>query len=89
MTVFAYVMFKVNSGTERVVCQKLVEFDEVLHADIIFGEYDVVAKVETQDLSALEEFVSEKIRSVPNVLVTSTIIISRAYKGKRNRVNAK
>ena len=89
MTVLAYVLFKVSSGTEREVCQKLVEFDEVLHAAIIFGEYDVVAKIETQDLNTLEEFVSDKIRTVPNVLVTSTMIISRAYKGKHNRPHTK
>ncbi len=89
MTVLAYVLFKVSSGTERAVCQKLVEFDEVLQADIIFGEYDVIAKIEAQDLSTLEEFVSDKIRVVPNVLLTSTMIVSRAYKGKRNRLNTK
>ena len=40
--------------------QKLIEFDEVLHADIIFREYDVVAKMSTKDLDSLEDFVSEK-----------------------------
>jgi DNA-binding Lrp family transcriptional regulator len=85
MTVVAYVLFKVSSGSEREVCQKLIEFDEVLHADIIFGEYDVVAKVETPELSKLEEFVSLKVRNVPNVLVTSTMIVSREYKGKSQR----
>jgi DNA-binding Lrp family transcriptional regulator len=89
MAILAYVLFKVNSGTEREVCQKLVEFDEVVQADIIFGEYDVLAKIETQNLSILEEFVSEKIRNVPNVLVTSTMIISREYKGKNNRPKTK
>ena len=89
MAVLAYVLFKVNSGTERAVCQKLVEFDDVLQADIIFGEYDVVAKIETPDLSTLEEFVSDKIRNVSNVLVTSTMIVSREYKGKRNRPKTK
>jgi DNA-binding Lrp family transcriptional regulator len=89
MAVLAYVLFKVNSGTEREVCQKLVEFDDVAQADIIFGEYDVLAKIETQDLSILEEFVSEKIRNVPNVLVTSTMIVSREYKGKKNRPKTK
>ena len=84
MAVLAYVLFKVSSGTEREVCQKLIDFDEVVQADIIFGEYDVVAKIETQDLSALEEFISEKIRNVSNVLVTSTMIISREYRGKNH-----
>ena len=89
MAVLAYVLFKVNSGTEREVCQKLVEFDEVLHADIIFGEYDVVAKIAASELSNLEEFISLKIRNVPNVLVTSTMIVSREYKGKNNRPKTK
>ena len=85
MTILAYVLFKVSSGTEREVAQKLVEYNEVLHADIIFGEYDVVAKMMTKSLDTLEEFVSEKVRNVPNVLVTSTMIVSREYKGKTQR----
>ncbi len=89
MTVLAYILFKVNSGTERKVCKKLVEFDEIIQADIIFGEYDVLAKIETQDLGDLEAFVSEKVRNVPYVLVTSTMIISREYKGKNNRPKTK
>jgi DNA-binding Lrp family transcriptional regulator len=89
MAVLAYVLFKISSGTEREVAHKLIEFDEVLQADIIFGEYDVVARMSTKDLDTLENFVSEKIRAVPNVLVTSTMIISREYKGKGNRPKAK
>ena len=89
MAVLAYVLFKVGSGTERAVCQKLIGYSEVLHANIIFGEYDVVAKIETQGLSTLEEFVSDKIRAVPNVLVTSTMIIAREFKGKSQRPKSK
>ena len=89
MAVLAYVLFKVSSGSERDVCKKLVEFDEVVHADILFGEYDVVAKVETPELYNLEEFISLKVRNVPNVLVTTTMIVSREYKGKNQRPNTK
>ena len=89
MAVLAYILFKVNSGTERKVCKKLVEFDEIIQADIIFGEYDVLAKIETQALGDLEAFVSEKVRNVPDVLVTSTMIISREYRGKNNRPKTK
>jgi DNA-binding Lrp family transcriptional regulator len=87
--VLAYVMFKVSSGTEREVAQKLIEFEEVLQADVIFGEYDVVAKVLVKSLDALEDFVSDHIRNIPNVLVTSTMIISREYKAKSQRPKAK
>jgi len=85
LAILAYVLFKVASGTEREVAQKLIEFNEVIQADIIFGEYDVIARMATTDLDKLEAFVSESIRTVPNVLVTSTMIISREYKGKNFR----
>ncbi len=85
MAILAYVLFKVASGTEREVSQKLIEFNEVMQSDIVFGEYDVIARLATDDLDKLEEFVSEQMRTVPNVLVTSTMIISREYKGKNYR----
>jgi DNA-binding Lrp family transcriptional regulator len=85
MAILAYVLFKVASGTERDVAQKLIEFAEVVQADIVFGEYDVIARLTVEDLDKLEEFVSQSIRTVPNVLVTSTMIISREYKGKSFR----
>ncbi|MBK5133384.1 MAG: Lrp/AsnC ligand binding domain-containing protein [Clostridiaceae bacterium] len=84
MGILAYVLFKVGSGSEREVCQKLIELDEVVHANIIFGEYDVVAKVKTDNIDKLEEFVSYKVRKISNVLVTSTMIVSREYKRKIN-----
>ncbi len=85
MSVLSYVLFKVASGTEREVAQKMIEFDEVLEADVVFGEYDVIARMRTSDLEKLQDFVSDKVRTVPNVLVTSTMIISREYKGKTHR----
>jgi DNA-binding Lrp family transcriptional regulator len=36
----------------------------------------------TDNLEQLEEFVSESIRNIPKVLVTSTMNISREYKNK-------
>ena len=53
MAVLAYVMFKVSSGTEKEVAKKLIEFEEVVQADIVFGEYDVIAKMMTKDHTRL------------------------------------
>jgi len=89
MPVLAYVLFKVASGTEREVAQKLIEFDEVMQADVVFGEYDVIVRMTTTDLGKLQDFVSDKIRTVPNVLVTSTMIISKEYRGKCYRPKSK
>jgi DNA-binding Lrp family transcriptional regulator len=89
MSVLAYVLFKVASGTEREVAQKMIEFEEVMQADVVFGEYDVIARVAIADLGKLQDFVSDKIRTIPNVLVTSTMIISKEYRGKSYRPKSK
>ena len=86
MPVQAYILFKVSSGTERQVCKKIADFDEVLGIGIVYGEYDVVAKISVRDLQALEEFLSVKLRKVPSVILTSTMIIAREYKGKTQRI---
>jgi len=86
MTVNAYVLFKVNSGTEREACKKIANFDEVALAGIVYGEYDIVARVSVPDLQTLEDFLAEKIRKVPSVILTSTMIIAREYKGKNQRI---
>jgi hypothetical protein len=38
MAILAYVLFKVASGSEREVAQKLTAFKEVTRADIVFGD---------------------------------------------------
>jgi len=89
MSVLAYVLFKAASETEREVAQKMIEFEEVMQADVVFGEYDVIARLTIADLGKLQDFVSDKIRTVPKVPVTSTMIISKEYKGKFYRPKTK
>ncbi|MDH5483029.1 MAG: Lrp/AsnC ligand binding domain-containing protein [Candidatus Bathyarchaeota archaeon] len=64
----------------------MADFDEVSIAGIIYGEYDLIAKVSVPNLEALEKFLAEKIRKVPSIILTSTMIVAREYKGKNQRV---
>ena len=86
MTVEAYILFKVGSGTERESCEKIADFDEVSMVSIVYGEYDVIARVSVPDMQTLEKFVAEKLRKVESLLVTSTMIVAREYRGKTNRI---
>jgi len=85
----AYVLMKVNSGTEREVCKRISEFDEVLDASIIYGEFDLIVKVSVNELDSLETFLSENIRNIPSIILTSTMIVAREYVGKNKRNNLK
>ena len=85
MAIKAYVLMKVSSGSERDICKKIVEFDEVLDVSIIYGEFDIIAKVKVDELETLENFLSENLRSMPSIMLTSTMIVAREYKGKAKR----
>jgi len=85
MSIKAYVLLKVSSGSEREVCKKIADFDEVVDASIIYGEFDIVAKISVDELPSLEAFLSENIRTIPSIMLTSTMIVAREYKGKVKR----
>jgi DNA-binding Lrp family transcriptional regulator len=85
VAVQAYILFKVNSGMEKEVGRQLAELDEVQVASITYGEYDVIAKITMNDLHTLEDFLSDKIRKVQSVVLSSTMIIAQEFKGKKQR----
>ena len=85
MTIEAYILFKVSSGMERDTCKKIADLDEILKTCIIYGEYDLIARVSVPNMQLLEEFLTEKIRKIPAILLSSTMIIAREYKGKTHR----
>lgn len=84
MVIKAYVLFKVNSGAEKEVCKKIADLNNVLDASIIYGEYDIIARVVVPELTHLNDFL-DKVRSIPSVILTSTMIVAQEYKGKEKR----
>ena len=85
MTLKAYLMCKVNSGDERDICKKLTEFVNVIESCIVYGEYDVIVKLQARDLEELDFVTEEMRRSIPGVILTFTAIVAREYKGKTQR----
>jgi DNA-binding Lrp family transcriptional regulator len=85
MAIKAYVLLKVSSGAEREVCSQIANFETALDASIVYGEYDIMAKVQVDELESLEKFLSENIRTIPSIMLTSTMIMAREYKGKAKR----
>jgi DNA-binding Lrp family transcriptional regulator len=82
MTIQAYILCKVSSGSERDACKKIMDFPNVLEACIFYGEYDVIAKLRAKDLEDLD-FVTEEIcRSLLSIILSTTMIVARECKRK-------
>jgi DNA-binding Lrp family transcriptional regulator len=70
--VTAFVLCGVSPGTERVALKKLQKIAEEAH--IIYGEYDLIAKITVERPEDLEDFILDKLRRVEEVQKTHTWI---------------
>ena len=80
MTILAYVLITVQSGGEKEVLNRISNFKEIIEANLVVGEYDAVVKVRVEDISELDKFLTDKLRSLPDVFLTTTMIITKEFK---------
>jgi len=82
MVVLAYILVTLKSGAERDVCKKVSSFEEVTQVDELYGEYDAIIKVHVEDLSQLDKFLTDKLRVLPDIFLTTTMIVAKEYRHK-------
>lgn len=73
----AYILINFDAGNERTAFAKLKEVEEVKDINMIFGEWDIIAKVEVIATQDLENFIIDKVRTLPGVNLTSTLIVAK------------
>jgi DNA-binding Lrp family transcriptional regulator len=65
MPVGAYILFKVSAGKEKEALRKIADLPEAQTVGIVYGEYDLIAKITVSTLHALEDFMAEKNNKSP------------------------
>lgn len=80
MVILAYVLITMKSGSEKEALEEISSFTEVIEANLVIGEYDAVAKVSFEDISQLDKFLTDKLRVLPDVFLTTTMIITEQFK---------
>ena len=68
-----FVLISAAPAREHEVYNKLLETPEILELHPLFGEYDLIAKIEAEDFEKLGELVVDKIRSIEGVIDTKTL----------------
>ena len=68
-----YVLMQTKIGKERHVIAKAKKFPGVTEAKPVYGEYDIVVRIELNDLSILDQAVTQ-IRRIQGVIRTTTLI---------------
>jgi len=80
MSVKAYIMMNVKTGTEDEICEKVLKYSEVEEAAAIYGEFDLILKVKAKDMNHLDRLIVDKLREIPDILLTATMLIAKEYK---------
>jgi DNA-binding Lrp family transcriptional regulator len=69
----AYLLIVCEVGLERDVEETIRSMANVTDVDTVYGEYDLIVRIEVNDIKQLDKVVSE-IRRVKGVLRTMTLL---------------
>ncbi|UCE91562.1 MAG: Lrp/AsnC ligand binding domain-containing protein [Methanobacteriota archaeon] len=73
----AYVLITTATGKENSVLEHIRDLPELTEAHQLFGQYDIIARMETEGYDRLCDVVLQKVRSVKGVTGSRTLICAR------------
>jgi DNA-binding Lrp family transcriptional regulator len=71
----AYVVIHCDKGEEYTILKNLTHIPEVKEADVVFGYYDVICRLEAPEYKILENVITKAIRSLPHLKTSMTLNI--------------
>lgn len=71
--IVSYVLIVVSIGKEFDVYDKIRRLSGVTEAVVVYGEYDLVVRIEADSMKVIDDIVTS-IRKIPSVLRTVTLI---------------
>ena len=73
----AFVFITTEPASMPKVLKKIKAVEGVEEAEMVYGVYDIVAKVKTETMDQLKQIITFKIRILANVLTTNTLLVVR------------
>jgi DNA-binding Lrp family transcriptional regulator len=71
--VIGFVLIHVSPAHEYEVFNKLAKLPEVIDLHPLFGEYDLIAKIEAEDYENIGEIIIHKIKTIEGITDTKTL----------------
>ena len=69
----AYVVIHTDKGEEFEVLRNLSHIPEIREADVVFGFYDVLCKIECEGYAPLEQVITKAVRTLPHIKTSMTL----------------
>ncbi|MFC1505749.1 Lrp/AsnC ligand binding domain-containing protein [Thermoproteota archaeon] len=71
----AYVMINAESGREKALLKDLRAIENISEVHLVYGVYDIIVKVEAENMEKLKEILTFKIRRMKEVRSTLTMTV--------------
>ena len=71
----AFVLINAEVGSEETVLERIKSISSVKEAYIVYGVYDIIARVEEPEMADLKDRITENIRKIDLVRSTLTMIL--------------
>lgn len=68
-----FVLINVAPGAEKMVFDTMIKWDEIQELYPLFGDYDLIAKIQAKDYESLSDIIVQKIRAMDGVIETKTL----------------
>ncbi len=72
-----FVLINVAPGVEKKVFDTMIKWDEIQELNLLFGDYDLIAKIQAPDYESLSDIVVHKIRAIKGVTETKTLTVAK------------
>ena len=73
----AFVFINTEPASMPEVLKKIKTVEGVKEAEMVYGVFDIIVKVKTETMEQLKQIITFKIRMLPNVLTTNTLLAVR------------
>ncbi len=70
-----YLMINTELGSEREVQKELKEIEGVKETYLIYGVYDIIARIETETMEELKDIIAMNIRRLHKIKSTLSMIV--------------
>ena len=76
-----FALLSISPLKEKEVYEKLNTITEIVEVHPLFGEFDILVKIECRDIDEIGSTVINKIRSTRGVMDTKTLIGTKSLSG--------
>jgi len=77
-----FALLSISPLHEKTVYETLKNVPEIIEIHPLFGEYDILVKLECSDIDQIGEVIIKKIRSMKGIVDTKTLIGTKSLSGE-------